>query len=146
MIAVNPYLNFKGTTEEAFNFYCKVLGGEQIMLIRYKDTPEADKVSAEEGEKLMHASIKLQNGVILMATDMLESQGRPYVEGTNFYLTIGTSTEDEATKVFNDLSAGGKVTMPLQKTFWGAYFGMLSDKFGIKWMVNYDEQHKPEDV
>ena len=137
MKTVNPYLNFPGTAEEAFNFYKSVFGGEFTSLQRFKDTPEASRVPANEADKIMHISLPLGNGNILMATDALESMGHPLTVGNNFYLTIEAESEEEANKLFNSISAGGKVTMPMAKTFWGAYFGMVNDKFGVQWMINY---------
>src|SRR6476659_3817397 len=138
MTTLNPYLNFNGNTEEAFNFYKSVFGGEFITLQRYKDTPEADKIPESEREKIMHISLPIGKGNILMATDAVESMGQKTIAGNNFYLSLNTESEEETRKLFNALSSGGKVTMPLDKTFWGAYFGMFIDKFGIQWMVNFD--------
>ena len=142
MANVNPYLNFQGNTEEAFNFYKSVFGGEFLALQRFKDTPEASKIPLNEQEKIMHVSLSIGKGNILMATDALESMGQKLIFGNNFYLSISTENEEEADRFFNDLAAGGQVTMPLAKTFWGAYFGMLIDKFGINWMINYDYNQK----
>ena len=138
MATINPYLNFKGNTEEAFNFYKSVFGGDFVMLQRFKDTPEADRVPANEKNKIMHVSLPLGKGNVLMATDALESMGHKLTVGNNIQLSLSTDSEEEADKLFNGLSAGGSVTMALQKTFWGSYFGMLKDKFGISWMVSYD--------
>lgn len=138
MATVNPYLNFKGNTEEAFNFYKSVFGGEFISLQRFKDTPEADRVAPEDRDKIMHIAMPIGKGNILMATDALESMGHPLTMGNNFYLSITAGSETEADKLFNGLSVGGKITVPLEKAFWGAYFGMFTDKFGVQWMVNYD--------
>ncbi len=137
MPTINPYLNFAGTTEEAFNFYKSVFGGEFINLTRFKDTPEGGKMSKAEAEKLMHVSLPIGKGNILMATDALESQGFKLTSGNNFQLSVEVESKSEAEKYFKGLSAGGKVTMPLADTFWGAYFGMTTDKFGINWMVSY---------
>jgi len=138
MTTINPYLNFKGNTEEAFNFYKSVFGGEFITLQRFKDMPEAGRVPADELDKIMHVSLPIGQGNILMGTDSLESMGHTLTVGDNISLSINTESEAETDKLFNALSAGGKVTVPLEKTFWGAYFGMLTDKFGIKWMVSYE--------
>jgi PhnB protein len=138
MATLNPYLNFKGNTEEAFNFYKSVFGGEFKELQRFKDTPEADRVPENEKDKLMHISLPIGPGNILMAIDALESMGHKLTVGNNFYLSLSADSESEADKLFNGLSSGGKATMPLQKTFWGSYFGMVTDKFGINWMVSYD--------
>lgn len=138
MASLHPYLNFPGTTEEAFNFYKSVFGGEFSALQRFKDTPEANRLPAADRDKIMHISLPIGKGVILMATDALESMGQTLMPGNNFYLSLATESEEEANKLFTALSEGGKVSMPLEKAFWGDYFGMLTDKFGIHWMVNYD--------
>jgi PhnB protein len=144
MATINPYLNFPGQTEEAFNFYKSIFGGEFITLQRFRDTPEADKVPPAAKDKIMHVSLPIGNGNILMGTDALEELGHPVTIGNNFQLSISVESEVEAEKFFNSLSAGGKITVPLEKTFWGAYFGMFTDKFGIQWMVNYDYNQKPK--
>ena len=138
MATINPYLNFMGNAEEAFNFYKSVFGGEFIALQRFKDIPDGDKLPANEQDKIMHIALPIGNGNILMATDALESMGQKLTNGNNFYISISAESEAEAEKLYNGLSAGGKIEMPLQKAFWGAYFGMFSDKFGVQWMVNYD--------
>ena len=137
MKTVNSYLNFPGNTEEAFNFYKSVFGGELVGLTRFKDTPEGAKLNASEKELLMHVSLPIGKGNTLMGTDALESMGHKITAGNNFHLAIETDNKEEAEKIFKGLSAGGKVTLPLADTFWGAYFGMLNDKFGIQWMVSY---------
>ena len=137
MKAVNSYLNFPGNTEEAFNFYKSVFGGELVGLTRFKDTPEGAKLNASEKELLMHVSLPIGKGNTLMGTDALESMGHKITAGNNFHLAIETDDKDEAEKIFKGLSEGGKVTMSLADTFLGAYFGMLNDKFGIQWMVSY---------
>ena len=138
MATINPYLNFNGNTEEAFNFYKSVFGGEFMVLMRWKDAPEADKIPPSDREKIMHVSLPIGQGNVLTATDACESMGQTLTVGDNFYVCIGVDSKDEAEKLFNGLSAGGKIEMPLQDMFWGAYFGMFTDKFGIQWMVSYD--------
>ncbi len=138
MVTVNPYLNFNGNTEEAFNFYKSVFGGEFITVQRFKDTPEADKIPEADRDKIMHIALPIGKGTILMATDALESMGHPLTVGNNFYMSVNANSEKEADKLFKALSAGGRVTIPIEKAFWGAYFGMFTDKFGIQWMINYD--------
>lgn len=138
MATINPYLNFSGNTEEAFNFYKSVFGGEFSGGInRFKDTPEGEKIPAGERDKVMHIALPIGKGNMLMATDALESMGQKVIAGNNFHLSIEAESKGEAEKVFNRLLAGGKVTVPLADAFWGAYFGMVTDKFGIQWMVNY---------
>ncbi len=138
MATLNPYLNFNGNTEEAFNFYKSVFGGEFVMLQRFKDTPEAEKLSPADQEKIMHVALPIGKGNILMATDALESMGQKLISGNNFYLSLQAESKAEAERLFNGLSAGGKIELALQDVFWGAYFGMFADRFGIQWMVNYD--------
>lgn len=138
MATLNPYLNFKGNTEEAFNFYKSVFGGEFITIQRFKDTPEGPKLSAADQEKIMHIALPIGNGNILMATDAVESMGQKLEVGNNVHLSLSTESEEETKRLFNAISADGKITIPLDKMFWGAYFGMCTDKFGVQWMVNYD--------
>ena len=138
---VNPYLNFPGTTEEAFNFYKSVFGGEFIMVQRFGQTPESDRVPADLRDKIMHISMPLGNGY-LMATDALESMGHKVTEGTNFHLSISPDSKEETDRLFTAISQGGKITQPLEMMFWGDYFGMVTDKFGIQWMFSYNEKNK----
>lgn len=138
MAKVNVYLNFPGNTEEAFNFYKSVFGAEFMHLQRFKDTPDGDKLSAEDQQKIMHVALPVGSNLVLMATDMLESMGQTPKPGNNFTLAIAPGTLEEAHAIFDALSAGGTVHNKLEKAFWGAYWGMFVDKFGIPWMVNYD--------
>ncbi|MFT3912279.1 MAG: VOC family protein [Ferruginibacter sp.] len=137
MASINPYLNFPGNTEEVFNFYKSVFGGEFLSLQRFKDTPDQDKIPADAREMIMHISLPIGKGNVLMATDAPSSMGFTLVPGNNVYICISPDSEEEANKLFNGLSAGGKVTMAFQKMFWGAMYGDFTDKFGVKWMVNY---------
>ncbi len=139
MVVVNPYLNFPGTAEEAFSFYKSVMGGEFISVIRFKDTAEAGRLPENEKNKIMHIAMPLGKGNTLMATDALESMGHKLTSGNNFHLSLGTDSKEEADKVFNGLSAGGKIELPMQDMFWGDYFGMFTDKFGINWMISYTQ-------
>ena len=140
MATISPYLNFMGNTEDAFNFYKSVFGGEFEMVTRFKDTPETANVPEKEKNMIMHISLPISKEVRLMGTDTLESMGHGLTKGNNVSLAINPSSLDEAQKLFNGLSAGGQVMMPFEKAFWGAYFGMLTDKFGVQWMVNFDPQ------
>jgi PhnB protein len=145
MPAIQPYVNFTGNCEEAFNFYKSVFGGEFIMISRYKDMPptEGGHGSEVDGEKIMHVSLPIGKDSWLMGSDVGGDWAKHTVQGNNIQLSINADSEEEAARLFNGLSAGGRVNMPLEKTFWGAYFGMFTDKFGINWMVNYDyNQHK----
>ncbi|CAN5502845.1 VOC family protein [soil metagenome] len=143
MITLNPYLNFNGNTEAAFNFYKTVFGSEFTSFVRFKDTEHGANLSDEDKEKIMHISLPVGNGNTLMATDALESMGHKLVKGTNFSLSIHPESLDEATEYFNKISADGKIDMPFEKAFWGAYFGLATDQFGIQWMVNFEEKPQP---
>lgn len=140
MITVNPYLNFKGNTEEAFNFYKSVFGGEFTMIQRFKDTPESEKVGEHEKNKIMHVALPIGKGTVLMGTDTLDSMDQKLTVGNNFHLSLNVGSKEEADKLFHKLSAGGKVGMPMQDAFWNSYFGMLKDKFGIQWMISYEHK------
>ena len=139
MAQVNPYLTFNGNCEEAFNFYKSVFGGEFRQISKFKDMPPmpGQIFSAEEGERILHVGLPISNETILMGSDAHPRMGTVNI-GQHLSLSVGTDTKEEADKIFNGLAAGGKVTMPIADTFWGAYFGMLADKFGFIWMVNYD--------
>ena len=145
MAAVNPYLTFNGTCEEAFTFYKSVFGGEFPYLGRFKDMPPMEgcpPVSEADGEKIMHVSLPISKETILMGSDSSEAFGNATIAGNNFAISINADSQEEADKLFAGLSEGGQVTMAMNKTFWGSYFGMFKDKFGIQWMVNFDEQPK----
>ena len=144
MTQVNPYLTFNGNCEEAFNFYKSVFGGEFPLLGRFKDMPPQDgkTVSGAEGEKIMHVSLPISNETCIMGSDSSEAFGQATKIGNNFSLSVNADTKAEADKLFKGLSAGGKVTMPMADTFWGSYFGMLTDKFDIQWMVSCEPEVK----
>ncbi|HRN26383.1 MAG: VOC family protein [Ignavibacteriaceae bacterium] len=138
MKSINPYLNFPGNTEEAFNFYKKVFGGDFLGgIFRFKDTPEAEKMNAADKEKIMHVALPMGKSNMIMATDALESMGFKLTFGNNFYISIDAESKEEADKLFNALSEGGKIEVKMADQFWGDYFGSLADKFGVRWMINY---------
>ncbi len=139
MATFNPYLNFNGNTEEAFNFYKSVFGGEFITLMRFADTNDGDNLSESDKQKIMHIALPVGKGNILMATDALESMGQQLTAGNNFYLSINTDSKEEADKIYTSLSEDGKIEMAIGDTSWGDYFGMFTDKFGIQWMVSFDK-------
>ncbi len=138
-MTVNPYLNYPGNAEEAFKLYKSIFGGEFSSVQRFKDTPDANRVSAAERDKIMHIALPIGKGVTLMASDALESMGQKPSTGNNFSLSIIVDSKQEADRVFEGLSRGGKIEMPMQKMFWGDYFGMFADRFGIRWMVSFPE-------
>jgi PhnB protein len=129
---MNPYLHFEGNAEEALNFYKDVFGGEILMLSRYGDTPE--KTDEEWKHKIIHARLQFGDNLIMISDGFkgykIEGKG-------NIQLSIEMDSEEQLIEIFNKMSEGGKVTMPLAKQFWGAHFGMLTDKFGVAWMFNY---------
>jgi len=136
MKSINPYLNFPGNTEEAF-IYRSVFGGEFTGgITSFKDTPNGAKLNDQEKEKVIHMVLQIGQ-TTLMATDALDSMGHKLEYGNNFHLTIESENKDEADRLFKALSDGAKIELKMQDIFWGAYFGMLTDKFGIQWMVNF---------
>lgn len=139
MAAVNPYLNFNGNTEDAFKFYKSVFGGEFAAVMRFKDNAGCDAMSEADKDRIMHIALPIGNGTLLMGTDALESMGQKLTVGNNFYIALAPESREEAERLFNGLSAGGKIEMPLQDMFWGAYYGSFTDRFGVQWMVNYAE-------
>lgn len=141
MPSINPYLNFAGNTEEAFKFYQTIFGGE-LNIMRFNDTPQADNVPPAIKDKVMHASLPIGNGNYLMATDACEEMGFNLKQGNNYYLCLNPDSREDADRIFNTLSEGGKVNTPLQDMFWGDYYGDLTDKFGIQWMINYSKQNQ----
>lgn len=129
---MHAYLNFKGECEAAFKFYEQALGGKIEAVFRFGDTPAAEHAPAGWGDKVMHASITVA-GTVLMGSDAPPGQ---YEAPKGTSLSLNTSDVAEAERVFGQLAEGGAVTMPLQETFWAARFGMLTDRFGIPWMIN----------
>lgn len=137
MAQMNPYLNFDGKAEEAFNFYKSVFGGEFLAIHRMSDAPGTENLPDNEKNRLMHISLPVGKDVVLMASDTLPSAGHVLNEGNNVHLSLHPESREEADRLFAGLSAGGQVEMPLQDTFWGAYYGNFTDRFGIHWMINY---------
>ncbi|MDP2387657.1 MAG: VOC family protein [Bacteroidota bacterium] len=142
---MSPYLNFTGNCEEAFNFYKSVFGGEFGYMGRFKEMPpqEGQPPMPEGIENLiMHVSLPISKETILMGSDVLEGFGPPFVAGTNFAVSVNAANDVAADKLYNGLATGGQATMPMSKTFWGSYFGMLVDKFGINWMISSEPDMK----
>ena len=141
MARTSTYLNFPRSTEEAFNYYKSVFGGEFCGggVARFGDFPPPEGApQLAEGDKnlIMHIELPITGGHILMGTDAPESMGFKINQGNNVYIMLETDTRIETQQLFEALSAGGEVEMELQDMFWGAYYGSLTDKFGIKWMFN----------
>ena len=140
MATVNIYLTFNGNCEEAFKFYQSVFGGEFPYIGRFKDMPAGEglKFKPDEENRIMHVSLPISKETILMGCDTGGEWASGYSQGNNFSISITADSKEEAEKLFKGLSAGGKVTMPLSKTFWSEFFGMLTDKFGISWMMSFN--------
>jgi PhnB protein len=138
MAAINPYLTFDGKCEEAFNFYKSTFGGDFIFMGKFKDIPSEKPMPESEANRVMHVALPISKETILMGSDTSNEAGHQLNHGNSVSISINCDSEAEATKLFDGLSKGGLVTMPLNKTFWNAFFGMFTDKFGIHWMVNYD--------
>ncbi len=136
LAAVNPYLAFNGTCEAAFNFYQSVFGGEFDAIHRYKDIP-GEEIPESEKEKIMHVSLQLTEHVWLMGADTSEAFGQKTTFGDCVTLTICTTSEEETHRIYHALSEGGKITMPLEKTYWAELYATFNDKFGISWALNF---------
>ena len=140
MATINPYLTFNGNCEDAFNFYKSVFETDFHFLEKFKNMPKSENpISENDLNKIMHVSLPIGGETILMGSDTIEN-GPKVNSGTNFSISINAKSKEEADKLFNGLSSEGNTIMPLSDTFWGAYFGMFVDKFGIQWMVNFDKQ------
>lgn len=138
MKAVNPYLNFNGNTEEAFDFYRSVFGTEYIHVARFRDFADNGMGVAEKDlDKIAHIGLPLGGGSVLMGTDVVESMGKPLTMGNNVYITLEPETGEEAERLFGALAADGSTEMPLQQTEWAEKYGSCVDRFGVQWMVNY---------
>lgn len=139
MARVNTYLNFQGQAEEALTFYAKTFGTEITMLTRYSDMPAMGpaELPAAERNLVLHAELPIVAGHILMATDMLESMGQETRIGNNTTLCLDVDSRDEADRLYGALADGGSEGSPMADMPWGAYWGVVLDRYGIRWMVNY---------
>lgn len=140
--SINPYLTFAGNCEEAFNFYRSVFGGEFPYIGRFKDMPPMEgqpPMSEATGNMIMHVSLPIGQGTILMGSDSSDEWGHATTIGNNFNISINAKSREEADRIYTALSNGGTQAMPMNQTFWGSYFGMLIDKFKIQWMVSHEE-------
>jgi PhnB protein len=138
MPQINPYLNYNGNAEEAFVFYKSVFGGEFTKIMRFKDLSDPEfPVSEHEANKIMHIALPIGKN-LLMANDVPESMGQTNENENRSKIAIDADSREEADKLFNGLSAGGKIEMPITDSPWGDYFGMFRDKYGIEWMVSFD--------
>lgn len=138
---VNPALVFNGNCEEAFHFYRSVFGGNFSYMGKYSEMPmEGGQAIPEHlAGRIMHVSLPISKETVLIGNDSMDefSPGPPTVYGNNFTVSIDAATKSEADRLYNELSAGGHAMMPMSNTFWGAYFGVLTDRFGINWMISF---------
>jgi len=134
MAGLNPYLTFNGKTEEAFNHYKNVFGGEFAMTMRFGDAKEHVPTPDVESNRIMHIALPIGKSV-LMGSDTMN--GADVKEGTNVTISFNPDSRTEADRIYKGLAENGKEIMPMEDTFWGDYFGVVIDKFGINWMVNY---------
>ncbi len=142
MALINPYLNYNGNAEEAFHFYRSVFGGEFARVMRFKDMAGPEFTVAEkEADKIMHIALPIGPNV-LMANDVPESMGRTNENEHRSKISISAASREEADKLFNGLSKGGQIEMPIGDSPWGSYFGMFRDKYGIEWMIDFDPNYK----
>ena len=142
MALINPHINFNGNAEEAFTFYKSVFGGEFASVIRFKDLRSSQfPVDHKEENKIMHIALPI-GGNVLMANDVPQSMGPTNENENRSKISISAESREEADSLFDGLSAGGQVEMPMADSPWGSYFGMFRDKYGIEWMVDYDPKYK----
>ena len=141
MALINPHINFNGNAEEAFTFYKSVFGGEFETIVRFKDISGPDNpISEDEANKIMHIALPIGKN-ILMANDVPERMGRVNENENRSKIVINTESREEADKLFNGLSAGGNIEVPIDDSPWGTYFGMFRDKYGIEWMVDFNSKY-----
>lgn len=139
MASINPYIHFNGNAEEAFTFYKSVFGGEFAMVARFKDLSSAENpISEKEANKIMHIALPIGKSSVLMGSDTPEFMGRHNENENRSKISISAESKEEADKLFNGLSVGGTVEMPMGDAPWGSYFGMFRDKYGFEWMINFD--------
>ncbi|MGB3343227.1 MAG: VOC family protein [Aequorivita sp.] len=142
MALINPYLHYNGNAEEAFSFYKSIFGGEFISIMRFKDMSSPENPVAEnEANKIMHIALPIGKN-ILMGSDVPERMGRVNENENRFKISISAESRDEADTLFNGISKGGSIEMPIGDSPWGSYFGMFRDRFGIEWMVEFDSKSK----
>jgi PhnB protein len=138
MARINPHINFNGNAEEAFNFYKSVFGGEFAKVVRFKDIANADfPVDKKDENKIMHIALPIGKNV-LMANDVPDFLGKVNERENRSKISISAESKEEADRIFNGLSAGGEVEMPMEVSPWSTYFGMFRDKYGIEWMIEFD--------
>ena len=141
MAQINPHINFNGNAEEAFTFYKSVFGGEFARIMRFKDISSPEfPVTEKEANKIMHISLQIGKNV-LMANDVPESMGKTNENENRSKISISAESKEEADRLFNGLSVGGQIEVPIVDSPWGSYFGMFRDKYGIEWIVDFDPKY-----
>jgi len=141
MAQINPHINFNGNAEEAFKFYKSVFGGEFAIIMRFKDISSPEfPVTEKEANKIMHIALPIGKNV-LMANDVPESMGKTNENENRSKISISAESKEEADRLFNGLSVGGQIEVPIGDSPWGSYFGMFRDKYGIEWMVDFDPKY-----
>ena len=142
MSSINPYIHFNGNAEEAFTFYKSVFGGEFERVVRFKDlASHGNQISEKEQNKIMHVALPIGKSSILMGSDTPEFMGQHNENENRSKISVIAESKEEADKIFNGLSAGGSVEMPIGDSPWGSYFGMFRDKYGIEWMIDYSKRN-----
>ncbi|MCX3263545.1 VOC family protein [Pedobacter agri] len=138
MAIINPHINFNGNAEEAFNFYKSAFGGEFQRIVRFKDlSSEEFPVDESEADKIMHIALSIGYNA-LMGNDVPAFMGKVDENENRSKISVSAESREEADRLFQALSAGGNVEVPIDDSMWGSYFGMFRDKFGIEWMVNFE--------
>ena len=138
MTTINPWINFNGNAEEAFSFYKSVFGGEFTKVMRFKDITSPEFSVAEKDEnKIMLITLPIGKSNMLMANDIPEFMGKVNENENRSKISVSTESKEEADKLFNGLSAGGNVEVPMSDSSWGSYFGMFRDKYGIEWIIEF---------
>ena|ERR1700733_7486571 len=139
MALINPHINFNGNAEEAFTFYKSVFGGAFTKIIRFKDLAGPQfPVAAKEENKIMHIVLPIGKSSSLMANDVPDIMGKTNENENRSKIVITAESKEEADKLYNGLSAGGNIEMPIGDSPWGTYFGSFRDKYGIEWMVSFE--------
>jgi PhnB protein len=138
---IQPYLFFNGQCEEAITFYCDALGAKELLKMRFRDAPQGSPVPLENMDKIMHATLVIGKTHVLMSDGDCSGSNAAHA---GFSLSVTADDLTSAENYFDALALGGQVTMPLQKTFWTAGFGMLVDRFGVPWMVNVEHQEESQ--
>ena len=135
---LNVYLHFNGNCREVFEFYRSVFGGDFALCSTFRDMPDQTGIVEEEKDNVLHVSYDI-GGTTLMGSDVPRASAPPVEQGNNFSISYQTESREQTEELFNKISEGGKVTMPLEDMFWGDYFGSCTDKYGINWMFSYEE-------